>query len=100
MKSGFEDTGTLAEVVPLAPVRDTREAARGLAAMTSNPPVRGDQDVTIDDVRAEIGERWRVAAIAGGYRAAPRGVRGTPIPRYGRTAAELLESIRHVERQP
>jgi hypothetical protein len=32
MQSGFEDTETLAEVVPLAPVRETREADRGLAA--------------------------------------------------------------------
>jgi hypothetical protein len=67
--------------------------------MTSNPPVH-DQNVTLDDVRAEVGERWRVTAITGGYRAVPRGARGTAIPRYGRTAAELLESIRHVERQP
>jgi hypothetical protein len=68
--------------------------------MTSKPPVRGGQDVTLDDVRAETGSRWSVAAITGGYRAVPRGVHGTPIPRYGRTPAELLESIRQVERQP
>jgi hypothetical protein len=58
------------------------------------------QEMTLDDVRREVGDRWSCAAITGGYRAVPRGLAGTPIPRYGRNPAELLESIRHLERQP
>jgi hypothetical protein len=58
-------------------------------------------DITIDDLRREFGERWEITAIAGGYRAVIRDTGGhTPIPRYGRTPAELAESIRHVEPRP
>jgi hypothetical protein len=57
-------------------------------------------DTTLDDVRREVGDRWECAAITGGYKATIREPGGTPIPRYGRTPAELLESIRLVERTP
>jgi hypothetical protein len=69
-------------------------------AMTSNPSAADDQGVTLDDLRREVGDKWICAPITAGFRGVPRGVRGTPIPRYGRTPAELLESIRHAERQP
>jgi hypothetical protein len=58
------------------------------------------EELTLDDVRREAGDRWEVARITGGYRAVPRGTGGhTAIPRYGRTPAELAESIRIVESQ-
>ena len=58
-------------------------------------------DVTLNDLRREFGERWEIARITGGYRAVVRDTGGhTPIPRYGRTPAELAESIRMVEGEP
>jgi hypothetical protein len=55
----------------------------------------------LDDLHHEFGDRWEIAAITGGYRATLRDAGGhTPIPRYGRTPAELAESIRMAERQP
>lgn len=55
----------------------------------------------LDDLRREFGRRWHIAAIPGGYRATPRDTGGhAPVPRYGRTPAELAESIRMAERQP
>jgi hypothetical protein len=57
-----------------------------------------DRDITLEDVRRDVGDRWEIACITGGYRAIPRNAGGhTPIPRYGRTPAELAESIRVVE---
>jgi hypothetical protein len=54
----------------------------------------------LDDLRTEFGDRWHIAPITGGYRAVPCGTDGhSPIPRYGRTPAELAESIRVVEGQ-
>jgi hypothetical protein len=58
-------------------------------------------DITVDDLCREFGERWEITAITGGYRAVIRDSGGhTPIPRYGRTPAELAESIRYVEPRP
>jgi hypothetical protein len=58
-------------------------------------------DVALDDLYREIGDRWDIAKITAGYRAVIRDTGGhTPIPRYGRTPAELRESIRFVESQP
>ena len=51
-------------------------------------------EVTLDDVRREFADRWDIAAITAGYQATIREPGGTPIPRYGRTPAELAESIR------
>jgi hypothetical protein len=59
-----------------------------------------DSPVTLDDVRRQAGDRWDIARITGGYRATIKEAGGTPIPRYGRTPAELLESIRVVEGRP
>lgn len=67
---------------------------------TSNGSMAGEE-LTLDDVRREAGDRWEIARITGGYRAIPRGTGGhTPIPRYGRTPAELAESIRMLECRP
>ena len=49
-------------------------------------------EVTLDDVRREFADRWDIAAITAGYKATIREPGGTPIPRYGRTPAELAES--------
>jgi hypothetical protein len=65
--------------------------------MASQPLCTDGQDITLGDVRREAGDRWQIAKITGGYRAVISEPGGTPIPRYGRTPAELLESIRHVE---
>jgi len=54
-------------------------------------------EVTLDDVRREFGDRWEITEITAGYRAITREPGGTPVPRYGRTPAELAESIRAVE---
>lgn len=56
-----------------------------------------DNDVTLDDVQREAGDWWVITHITGGYKAVIREPEGMPIPRYGRTPAELLESIRHME---
>jgi hypothetical protein len=54
--------------------------------------------MTLDDLRGKFGSRWEIARITGGYRAVPRDTDGhSPIPRYGRTPAELAESIRMME---
>jgi hypothetical protein len=67
---------------------------------TSTGSVAGEE-LTLDDVRREAADRWEIASITGGYRAIPRDSGGhTPIPRYGRTPAELAESIRYVEPRP
>jgi hypothetical protein len=58
-------------------------------------------DMTLDDVRREVGDRWEITCITGGYRAIRRDSPGhTPVPRYGRTLAELAESIRCAEPRP
>jgi hypothetical protein len=57
--------------------------------------------VTLDELRREVGDRWHIARITGGYRAVICDTADhTPIPRYGRTPGELAESIRVMERQP
>jgi hypothetical protein len=58
-------------------------------------------DLTFDDLHREFGDRWKISPITGGYRAITRDTGGhAPIPRYGRTPAEVAESIRIVESQP
>jgi hypothetical protein len=60
-----------------------------------------DHGIALDDLRREFGDRWEITRITAGYRAVIRETGGdTPIPRYGRTPAELAESIRHVEPRP
>lgn len=75
--------------------------ARSAADTGHAPGLPLADDVALVDVFREFGERWEIARITGGYRAITRDTGGhTPIPRYGRTPAELAESIRIVERQP
>jgi hypothetical protein len=83
-------------------------------SLSSRPVQRADQmqhapstgmdannDMTLDDLKRIYAARWDIALITGGYRAIPRSTAGhSPIPRYGRTPAELAESIRVVEGQP
>ena len=57
-------------------------------------------NVTIEDVQREAGQRWDVAAVPQGYRAIPPTPPGaTRILLYGRTPAELAESI-HMAQVP
>lgn len=65
---------------------------------TSAGSAAGD-DMTFEDVQRAAGEWWVITPITGGYKAVIRKPEGTPLPRYGRTPAELLESIRHVGSQ-
>ena len=68
------------------------EPAIGSATQLPLPPAPG---LTLDDVRCEFGDRWDIAAIAQGYRAILRETGGhAPVVLYGRTSAELAESIR------
>ena len=55
----------------------------------------GHKDVALHDLRRESGDRWDIAAIPQGYRAILRdpGERARVVL-YGRTPAELAESIR------
>ena len=63
--------------------------------------IRPGDDITPDDLHREFGDRWEITRITGGYRAVIRNTGGhTPIPRYGRTPAELAESIRMAEPWP
>ncbi len=66
-----------------------------------NTPGRPPADVvTLDEVRREFGDRWDITEITAGYKATAREPGGAPVPRYGRTPAELAESIRAVENAP
>jgi hypothetical protein len=78
-------------------------SAQGAVQVHRAPSARPavSDDMTLDDLRRIYAIRWEIAPITGGYRAVPRETAGhTPIPRYGRTLAELAESIRSVEAQP
>ena len=51
--------------------------------------------MALEDLRREFGDRWDIAAIPRGYRAILRETGGhTRVVLYGRTPAELAESIR------
>ena len=53
------------------------------------------EKITVDDVGRQFGDRWDIAAIPQGYRAILRDPGGhAPVVLYGRTPAELAESIR------
>ena len=57
--------------------------------------ITGCKRKSLDDVRHEFGDRWDIAAIAQGYRAILRDPGGrVPVVLYGRTPAELAESVR------
>jgi hypothetical protein len=52
-------------------------------------------EMGLDDVRHEFGDRWDIVAIAQGYRAVLRDpAGGVTVVLYGRTPAELAESVR------
>ena len=59
--------------------------------------VGGPEAITLDDVRQRLDGRWDCRAITAGFVGIPRLNRGTPIPRYGDTPAELLENILRAE---
>ncbi|MGA2830965.1 MAG: hypothetical protein ABSF03_33185, partial [Streptosporangiaceae bacterium] len=53
------------------------------------------KDVALDDLRREFGDRWDITVIPQGYRAVLKDHTGpVPVVLYGRTPAELAESIR------
>ncbi len=59
------------------------------------PALSSHDDVALHDLRREFGDRWDIAAISQGYRAILREAGGhAPVVLYGRTPAELAESIR------
>jgi hypothetical protein len=51
------------------------------------------EGVTLEDVREQLAGRWECRAITAGYVGIPQLSEGTPIPRYGQTPAELLDTI-------
>ena len=61
--------------------------------------VGGPEAITLDDVRQRLEGRWDCRAITAGFVGIPRLDGGTPIPRYGRTPAELLDNIQRAEQQ-
>jgi len=74
----------------------------GSAASASYTPVLlpSHDDVALHDLRREYGDRWEIAAIPQGYRAILRDPGGhVPVALYGRTPAELAESI-HMAQVP
>ena len=88
--------------------RDTFEGPRQLYRVLGNPlpslgmypgiPVKAGGEMTLGDVTHQFQERWDIAAIPQGYRAVPRETGGwAPVVLYGRTPAELAESIRTAE---
>ena len=81
-------------------MQSARGIGNGNQASASHPlsPAMPLDDMTLDDVRREFGDRWEVAAIAQGYRAILRDPGGhAPVVLYGRTPAELAESVRMAE---
>jgi hypothetical protein len=77
-----------------------RDTMKSTSASDTWKPSAAD-NAALDDLRREFGDRWDIAKITVGYRAIPRDSgRYTPIPRYGRTPAELAESIRTMEPRP
>ena len=54
-------------------------------------------DVALDRLRRETGDRWVITCITGGFKALIHEPEGAPVPRYGRTPTELAESIRMAE---
>jgi hypothetical protein len=102
MFSGFTGQATVFRLLLRScqlSVFDNAHARSQQNATRPQPP--GDHGMTFDGLRREVGDRWEIIRITGGYRAVIRDAAGhTPIPRYGRTPGELAESIRMTERQP
>ena len=87
----------------MPPQATGRETAPDNAARTEPHPCRSPvaSETSLDDMRRESGDRWDIAAIAQGYRAILRDPGGhAPVVLYGRTPAELAESIRMAQVSP
>jgi hypothetical protein len=69
------------------------------ALRSSDGPGPAGLALTLDEVRRAAGDGWDITKIPGGYRATAK-TGATPVPRYGRTPGELLESIQQTEHQP
>ena len=77
--------------------RNVGGTANASHPQTPLPP----HDMTVDDLRREFGEQWDIAAIAQGYRAILRETGGRArVVLYGRTPAELAESVRMAQVSP
>ncbi len=62
----------------------------------TGPGVR--DGMIVDNLGHKFADHWDIAAITGGYRATLHDPGGhTPVALYGRTPAELAESIRMAE---
>ncbi len=60
----------------------------------------GGPATTLDDLLLKFGDHWNITLITGGYRALNRAAgERLPVTLYGRTPAELAESIRMAECQ-
>ena len=70
----------------------------GVTSDDEQEPARPEA-VTLEDVREQLDGRWDCRPITAGYVGIPRLSDGTPIPRYGKTPAELLENILRAEQQ-
>ena len=70
----------------------------GATCAHRSPTLLVAHDTPLHDLRREFGERWEIAAIPDGYRAVLRQAdKRAPVALYGRTPAELAESIRMAE---
>ena len=74
-------------------------AHTGRVTSDDEESVGGPEAITLDDLRQRLDGRWDCRAITAGFVGIPRLDGGTPIPRYGRTPAELLENILRAEQQ-
>ena len=82
------------------PVPYRQEQTRMQFAFERGVPLAG-HGLTLDDLRREFGGRWQIVAIAQGFRAILRETAGhAPVALYGRTPAELAESIRMAQDAP
>jgi len=85
------------EVTGMQPAHGTNGGSAADASHLRSLATANDL-VTVDDLRREFGDRWEIAAIPQGYRAILRETGGrVPVVLYGRTPAELAESVRMAE---
>ncbi len=66
----------------------------GATCARRSPTLLLAHNAPLHDLRREFGKRWEIAAITDGYRAVLRQAdKRAPVALYGRTPAELAESI-------
>ena len=71
------------------------------SAHGTNAAGAAHRTLTLEAVRHESGNRWDITAIPQGYQAILKDHNGpAPVALYGRTPAELAESIRMAEVSP